>query len=272
MDIEQLSKVQIVLLTLLVSFVTSIATGIVTVSLMGQAPPSVAQTVNRVIERTVQTVVPSGQSAAAVVTREKTVVVPESELISDAVAKASPSVVRLFSSDAEKPTFLGLGVVLDASGTIATDSDALGTAADAVVVLGGDTRVRAFVSGHDTGTGIAYLASASTTKDGGTPLWSPAGIAADPTTLGQTVVVFAGNAISRIADGIVTALVPAQDSGPQILDTSIAQAGIMYGSPLVDSTGNLLGVSTGVSRASSVSGFVPASAIVARVPTLHESK
>ena len=34
MNMEELSKSQIVLLTLLVSFVTSIATGIVTVSLM----------------------------------------------------------------------------------------------------------------------------------------------------------------------------------------------------------------------------------------------
>ena len=72
MDMEHLSKSQIVLLTLLVSFVTSIATGIVTVSLMDQAPPAIAQTVNRIIERTVEKVVSSGQSAAAtVVTQEK---------------------------------------------------------------------------------------------------------------------------------------------------------------------------------------------------------
>src|SRR4029077_18213268 len=54
MDIEKLTKSQIVLLTLLVSFVTSIATGIVTVSLMDQAPPAIAQSVSRIVEHTVE--------------------------------------------------------------------------------------------------------------------------------------------------------------------------------------------------------------------------
>ena len=92
MDIEQLSKSQIILLTLLVSFVTSIATGIVTVSLMGQAPPSIAQSVNRIVERTVEKVIPAGQTASTVITREKTVVVKESDLISEAVERS----IRLY--------------------------------------------------------------------------------------------------------------------------------------------------------------------------------
>ena len=98
MDIEHLSKSQIVLLTLLISFVTSIATGIVTVSLMAQAPPAIAQTVNRIVEQTVQQVVPANQSASAgktVVTEQKTVVVKESDMISQAVARVSPSLVRM---------------------------------------------------------------------------------------------------------------------------------------------------------------------------------
>ena len=39
---EHLNKQQLILLTLLISFVTSIATGIVTVSLMDQAPQGAA--------------------------------------------------------------------------------------------------------------------------------------------------------------------------------------------------------------------------------------
>ena len=118
MKIEELSKSQIVLLTLLVSFVTSIATGIVTVSLMDQAPPAITQSVDRIIERTVERVVP-GQAAAVVTT--KTVIVKESDLISQAVEKVAPSVVRLYAGTSTESTFLGFGVVINEAGTIIGD-------------------------------------------------------------------------------------------------------------------------------------------------------
>lgn len=268
MDIERLTKVQIVLLTLLVSFVTSIATGIVTVSLMDQAPPSVEQTVNRIIERTVQTVTP-GQSAAVGVTQEKTVVVKESDLISQAVAKMTPSVARLYTSSVDSPTFLGLGLVLDASGTIVTDTDVLGDNADAVVVLSSGARIRSFVSARDASTGVARLKSATTTVDGKAPSWNPVSISREHAGLGDTVILLTGNTIARIESGIVTALIPASPSAPQVIDTDIAANSILGGSPLIDTGGNLVGVSTRVARASSASGFIAGSALA--VPASEDS-
>lgn len=98
MDLEQLTKGQIILLTLLVSFVTSIATGIVTVSLMQQVPPPVTQTINRVVERTLERVVEQKTDAQGnTVTKEKTVVVKETDLISKAVQTAMPSLVAVYA-------------------------------------------------------------------------------------------------------------------------------------------------------------------------------
>src|SRR3990167_1515774 len=190
MEIEELSKSQVILLTLLVSFVTSIATGIVTVSLMDQAPPIVAQTVNRVIERTVETVAPKGQTAATVITQEKTVVIKESDLISQAVEKVSPSVVRIYTDATESPTFLGLGIVLDKQGTVVTDTSALGDSADATLALSDGSRVRAFVTHRDSENGFAFLAATTTPKV--TPTWIPATISSDRAVLGEAVVGLSG--------------------------------------------------------------------------------
>jgi hypothetical protein len=56
MDIEELSKAQLLLLTVMVNFVVSIATGVLTVSLLDQAPIQVSEGVDRVVERTIQTI------------------------------------------------------------------------------------------------------------------------------------------------------------------------------------------------------------------------
>src|SRR3989344_532885 len=260
MDIEQLSKSQTVLLTLLVSFVTSIATGIVTVSLMDQAPPSIAQTVNRVIERTVQQVVPADQSAAAAVTQEKTVIVKESDLVSQAVGRVSPSIVRLYAASADAPIFLGLGVVVEASGTIATDAAALGDSSDIIAELSAASHVRVAISRQSADTGLAFLSASTTTNAEGKPLvWTPITVSAQNPTLGESVVMMAGKTVARIADGIITSIIPS--GSLQVIDTSILADSIMAGSPLIDTNGTLVGISTSAARAASLTGFLSASAL-----------
>ncbi len=261
MDMEHLNKSQIVLLTLLVSFVTSIATGIVTVSLMDQAPPVVAATVNRVIEKTVETVTaaPTGQPAAAattIVTNEKTIIVSESEQIAKAVEAVSPSIVRIYTSG-DDSAFLAMGFVMDASGTIVTDSSAIGERPEAVIAI--DTsRVRAFVTKRDAEHGIAYLKTSTTTESvlQKPIVWKPISIASGKPVLGASTVALSGKSVARIGNGLVTALL--QTDGGTVIDTNIADNSIMDGSPLVDTNGNLVGVSTGVSRASSKQGFIAA--------------
>ncbi len=269
MNIEQLNKSQIVLLTLLVSFVTSIATGIVTVSLMDQAPPVIAQTVNRVIERTVETVVPASQGAAAAVVREHTVVVKESELISQAVTRVSPSVVRLYNSDAETATFLGFGVVLSTEGSIVSDGAAVGDLKEVVVALSDGTRMSAVVGSSEKDSGLTFLQAALSTT---TPTLKPAILAGGSPLLGQSVVTFSGKSILRVEDGLVAALVPGKEPVGTIIDTNIAPGGIVEGAPLINTDGEVIGVSTSVSRASSPGGFIASTSLLKQLVTETENK
>jgi S1-C subfamily serine protease len=261
MDIEELSKSQIVLLVLFISFVTSMATGIVTVSLMDQAPTSVAQTVDRVIQQTIKEVAAPEQAAAVVSSvPPKTVVVTESDEIASAVQKSLPSVVHLYSADGT--TFLGLGTVLDSSGTTVTDIAAIGNVPVVSILESTGASEPAMVTTRDTTNGIAFLSIATSTSTS-TPVWEPIGIPSASANLGETVVLLSGQTNAWVGSGLVSSLTPAQDGMPPLVKTDISGDNVLYGSPLIDTGGNLVGISTSVSRSSSGSAYVPVAAIEA---------
>lgn len=130
---NDLNAQQIVLLCLLVSFVSSVATGITTVSLLEQAPKPVAQTINRVVERTIERVVdPVVESVTNVATNRpserivETVVVNQEDLTVEAVEKSVKSLARIYGVDrTNKKFFIGLGAVVSSDGKILTSSTAL---------------------------------------------------------------------------------------------------------------------------------------------------
>lgn len=275
MDIEKLTKSQIVLLTLLVSFVTSIATGIVTVSLMEQAPPAIAQTVNRIVERTIEKVDP-GTQGAAVVTTERTVVVKESELITQAVAKVSPALVRLYVGPEgnETESLVGLGVVVTKSGVIASDVAIMPGAGKVSVELQDGTIVPATVVARGTSSGVALLRGATTTSSG-VMTWKAVTLSGSNPTLGQTVVALTGRTTTRITDGIVTALLSTFGSGNpanprNIIDTNFSSGSTLAGSPLINVDGELLGISTGIGRSVAGESFIASSVIVKHINDLEK--
>lgn len=87
MDIKDLNKSQLILLAILLSFITSIATGITTVTLMQQAPSSVTVPINRVVRQTIEKI---EQVQGKTITQ--TVVVKEEDLVVDAIAKNQSAV------------------------------------------------------------------------------------------------------------------------------------------------------------------------------------
>ncbi|MEI7709457.1 MAG: S1C family serine protease [bacterium] len=121
MDIKDLNKPQLLLLAVLLSFVTSIATGITTVTLMQQAPVSFTAPVNRIIKQTVEKI---QQVEGKTVTQ--TVVVKEEDLVVDAIAKNQASVFNVTKeflgiegNTVKTPT--GRGFVVSSDGVIVVD-------------------------------------------------------------------------------------------------------------------------------------------------------
>ena len=88
---EELNKTQIVLLAIFITLVTSVATGVIVVTLMDQAPQGVTQTINRVVERTVEKVVSPGKVEKTEVTQ----IIREDDNIIASIKKAKQSLVRI---------------------------------------------------------------------------------------------------------------------------------------------------------------------------------
>ena len=95
---DNLTKTQLVLLTLLVSFFTSLVTGIVTVTLVAQAPPPITETIHRVVEKTVEKVQEAKPEQAAAASEAKknaseTVrVITQEQLVVEIVKNIAPAV------------------------------------------------------------------------------------------------------------------------------------------------------------------------------------
>lgn len=113
---------------MLVSFVVSIATGIITVAMLNEAPQTLTQTVNRVVERTIERVTQasSTQSVApsiTTVTKEITVYAKEEDLLVSAVEKNQSRVAVVYAVGmATSSSPIGIGFVVSRDGVIAVPS------------------------------------------------------------------------------------------------------------------------------------------------------
>lgn len=113
---------------MLVSFVVSIATGIITVAMLNEAPQTLTQTVNRVVERTIERVTQasSTQSIApsvTTVTKQITVYAKEEDLLVSAVEKNQSRVAVIYAvGTATSTPPLGIGFIVSRDGVIAVPS------------------------------------------------------------------------------------------------------------------------------------------------------
>ena len=265
MDIEQLSKTQIVLLTLLVAFVSSIATGIVTVSLVSQAPEGVTQTINRIVERTVEKVVTEpAKSVAAVVSgntsTETTVVVKEDDLTADSIAKVQASTVRIVEKGAAESFAYARGIIVDASGAIATDRSAIDPNLLSEAIFPSGARYPVTVRTPVPGSSIVILDPSflGTT----TPKISPVSFAdMSKLRLGQSIVRVGGKSYDVVSTGVIASLPNTQTEGDHLIETTINSS--ISGSIIITLFGDVIGMTTGTSLASGGTLYTPVSAVSA---------
>lgn len=244
MDIENLTKHQIVLLTLLVSFVTSIATGIVTVALMGQAPPVISRTINQIVEHTIQTVASSTQGNRTVIQTQKTVVVKDDDLIAQSIATLQKSIVRITVHGGDD--LLARGVIIDARGTVLTDRVALDLSGVAVfdAILSSGQRVPLLMRDP---LGTAALALLDVRVATSTTNFVPAVLAdRSKLRLGQEVLRIGGTGVDTVAVGVIATLPPGAASAKTI-DASVASQ--VPGSILTTLFGEVVGMTSSFSLA-----------------------
>lgn len=122
MDVKDLNKTQLILLAVLLSFITSIATGITTVTLMQQAPASITAPVNRIVQQTVDKI---EQVEGKTITQ--TVVVKEEDLVVDAIAKNQSALFSVTKSVQDinfntTEVSAGRGFAVSSSGIVAVDA------------------------------------------------------------------------------------------------------------------------------------------------------
>lgn len=287
MQMQDLTKTQIVLLALLVSFVSSLATGIVTVTLMDQSPQEVTRVLNRVVQKTVNQIVPAPVESPAKKPVEHTVVVKEEDLITTALSKNSKTLVRLYEipdpslvAKAEK-RFVGLAFIVDPDGTVVTDSSLIDSEHTyAGVLFDGSQKLFSIVQ-YDPKEKSALLQFVRVAED---ILASESGAQSFPSVtfadsaqfkIGQSVLMLIGNVRDEAEMGILSSLqykdgiAAAGDAlrGISGLATNIRTDGAT-GAPLLNILGEVMAVT--VIGATNNPAYIPASIVKEQLSTFHK--
>jgi len=285
---DGLNKQQLILLALLVSFVTSLATGIVTVSLMDQAPPGVTQTINRVVEKTIERVVtePSKQTAS-VVTKE-TIVLKADDLVIDAIEKNGKSIVRIKEAKGEGAervqTFAALGLVVGRDGLIVSDlsvayrkvnEEGVSLPESYVGVLPDGKIVSLNIVFADQTGGIAFFQPFLQDRDKGTISFFPPSFSGSTLKLGQAVIALGGSEGNSVSTGIISNLV--ERDAPKVTASSIAaspdkeeatkqlyaiktdirSSDLVLGTVLLNLSGEVIGLNVGAATGGNRNTFLP---------------
>ncbi len=249
---EELTQTQIILLTLLVSFITSIATGIITTSLLAEAPTSVTQTINRVVEHTIEKVVPPTETNGGGKTVKEVTIITEEDAVIDAIDKANKSVVRIYQptiTNDPRGEFYGLGVIINEGGLVVSDLRNPKPNQLYTITLSDGTTLEAHPVdvGTENNVGVFRLTPDTTHKT-----FIPAVVSGNEPKLGQSIIAVEGESKNAVALGRVLSLISGSETNTggdpvsvaYAVNTDINKSGELAGAPLFNLSGELLGIKT----------------------------
>ena len=278
---EELNKTQLVLLAIFITLVTSSATGVIVVTLMDQSPQGVTQTINRVVERTVERVVAPGKVEKTEVTQ----IVREDDNIISSIKKAKQSLVRIYHDNsssvaaiapsdsintAEQSSLIDtavqnfqdqtaslvsslkfaetdgsrIGFLVSSDGFIITTNDIVsGSDTNYTAVLYNDIKVPVVFLKSDDTRGISlFKADISKLKE--KIVFVPLiARSYDQVSLGQTVIAMGFDAgLNTVSMGYVSGMKAGSASSTPVIKTNIKTTENWSGRPIIDTNGFLVGV------------------------------
>ncbi|QQG46459.1 MAG: trypsin-like peptidase domain-containing protein [Candidatus Niyogibacteria bacterium] len=292
---ENLTKTQLVLLVLLVSFITSLVTGIVSVTLVNQAPAPITQTINRVIEKVIDNKSDNQkQNSDFIITSEGLIIKLVADtlpaVVSITASKDVPVIEQYFINPFENDDFFrrffsgempqilvpqyrqkgtekrqisaGSGFFVTEDGYLVTNRHVVEDKTVEYTVLMNDGRkMKAEVLARDSVQDVAILK-----VDGGGFAFISLGNS-DNLKVGQTVVAI-GNALGEfqntVSVGVIaglsrTIVASGSASGPEVLQEVIQTDAAINpgnsGGPLLDSAGRAIGINTAVASEAQSIGF-----------------
>jgi hypothetical protein len=247
---HDLNQNQIVLLTLLVSFVTSIATGIMTFTLLQQAPLEVTRTINQVVEKTIQQVTPGTTVFSPGPKEVTTVVVKEDDLILQSIDKNLKSVVRIEEKDvlSGQSSFYGIGLIVNKDGTILAVKNGTteGESYKATLPGGSEIDLNPVPSEKKSNFILFKPLKADQVKN---ITFTPVTFADIEPSLGQTVVALGGDTQNAVSVGRVVSFAMKESNTASStvkyvssIETDVSTKDLVLGSPLFVLSGNIAGL------------------------------
>lgn len=258
---EDLTKHQLILLVLLVTFVTSIATGIITFTLLSKAPVEVTQTINRVVEKTIERVVTEPGEPERVVT---TVVVNEEDRVIDAISKNEKSIVRMKTIGADGSEVVsGLGLVVHNDGTIVMDIRSYSSNLSYSIQFYDGRTLPSGKVYVDNAKGLVFIKTSIPQSVTPKPTFTPAVLGnSDVLKIGQTIVAISGRESNSVTIGRVRQLNTTEDKKIVTgISSDILVSRSTPGSSIINLSGEVVGIEAPVTEGETRFSYIPVNSI-----------